>query len=35
MNSWGPGWCRGGFFYTGLYYLMDPDLSSDFWMLND
>lgn len=35
QNSHGADWCREGFFYTGIAYLMDPDLSSDFYMLND
>lgn len=35
QNSWGDGWGDDGFFYTDWEYLMDPDLSTDFWMFND
>jgi C1A family cysteine protease len=30
-NSWGPGWGAGGYFYMPYDYLMNPDLSDDFW----
>ena len=33
-NSWGPNWGDNGYFYMPYKYLMDPNLSDDFWNLN-
>ena len=30
-NSWGPGWGDGGYFYMPYAYLLDNNLSDDFW----
>jgi C1A family cysteine protease len=30
-NSWGPGWGDGGYFYMPYAYLLDDNLSDDFW----
>ena len=32
-NSWGTGWGKAGYFTFPYEYLLDPDLSSDFWVL--
>lgn len=32
-NSWGPSWGMGGYFQIPFAYFTDPDLSSDFWLL--
>ena len=33
-NSWGPYWGDRGYFYLPYQYLLDPSLSSDFWVIN-
>jgi C1A family cysteine protease len=30
-NSWGPAWGDGGYFYMPYAYLLDDNLSDDFW----
>ena len=32
-NSWGTGWGEGGYFSIPYDYLLNPDLASDFWMI--
>jgi C1A family cysteine protease len=32
-NSWGANWGDHGYFYMPYLYLMDPGLSSDFWVI--
>lgn len=32
-NSWGPQWGDRGYFYMPYDYIMNPDLSSDFWKI--
>jgi C1A family cysteine protease len=32
-NSWGTGWGMQGYFTLPYAYLLDPNLSSDFWMV--
>jgi C1A family cysteine protease len=32
-NSWGPTWGDGGYFYMPSAYLLDNNLSSDFWTI--
>lgn len=32
-NSWGPHWGKGGYFTLPYAYLLDEDLSQDFWTL--
>lgn len=32
-NSWGPGWGDGGYFYMPYAYLLDDNLSDDFWTI--
>jgi hypothetical protein len=32
-NSWGTGWGAGGYFYMPYEYAINPDLSDDFWVL--
>jgi C1A family cysteine protease len=32
-NSWGPGWGDAGYFYMHYAYLLDDNLSSDFWTI--
>ncbi|HTZ70951.1 MAG TPA: GH25 family lysozyme, partial [Acetobacteraceae bacterium] len=32
-NSWGPGWGLGGYFYMPYAYLLDDNLSNDFWTI--
>jgi C1A family cysteine protease len=32
-NSWGPSWAQGGYFTLPYSYLLDHDLSDDFWTL--
>ncbi len=32
-NSWGPGWGQKGYFTLPYAYLLDSDLSSDFWTI--
>lgn len=32
-NSWGPNWGDHGYFYMPFEYALDPDLSSDFWIV--
>lgn len=33
MNSWSNQWADGGYFYLPYLYLMDSNLSSDFWVI--
>ena len=33
-NSWGPYWGAKGYFYMPFEYLLDPNLSDDFWQIN-
>ena len=33
-NSWGPGWGDAGYFYMHYAYLLDNNLSSDFWRIS-
>jgi C1A family cysteine protease len=33
-NSWGPGWGDAGYFYMHYSYLLDNNLSSDFWKIS-
>jgi C1A family cysteine protease len=32
-NSWGPGWGMNGYFTLPYAYLLEPNLSSDFWTI--
>jgi C1A family cysteine protease len=32
-NSWGPNWGMGGYFTMPYAYLLDPNLSDDFWTI--
>jgi C1A family cysteine protease len=32
-NSWGPGWGDAGYFYMPYAYLLDDNLSDDFWTI--
>ena len=32
-NSWGPGWGDAGYFYMPYAYLLDNNLSDDFWTI--
>jgi C1A family cysteine protease len=32
-NSWGTGWGDNGYCYMPMEYLLDPNLSDDFWMI--
>lgn len=32
-NSWGTGWGDKGYFYMPFEYLLNPDLASDFWVI--
>lgn len=32
-NSWGPYWGAKGYFYMPFEYLLDPNLSDDFWTI--
>jgi C1A family cysteine protease len=32
-NSWGPGWGDAGYFYMPYAYLIDTNLSNDFWTI--
>lgn len=32
-NSWGPGWGDQGYFYMPYAFVLDPNISSDFWTL--
>jgi C1A family cysteine protease len=34
VNSWGTGWGDKGFFYMPYDYVLNPGLSSDFWIIN-
>lgn len=33
-NSWGPGWGDAGYFYMPYAYLLDDNLSTDFWKIS-
>jgi len=33
-NSWGSGWGDKGYFYLPFKYVLDPDLSCDFWTIH-
>jgi len=33
-NSWGSGWGLSGYFYMFYSYVTNPDLASDFWVIN-
>lgn len=33
-NSWGTAWGDGGYFYMPYQYVLDPNLSSDFWAVD-
>lgn len=33
-NSWGPYWGAKGYFYMPFEYLLDPNLSDDFWQIS-
>jgi C1A family cysteine protease len=33
-NSWGPDWGQGGYFTIPYAYLLNQNLSSDFWVIN-
>jgi len=33
-NSWGTGWGKGGFAEIPYAYVLDPNLSGDFWVVN-
>lgn len=33
-NSWGPEWGDNGYFTMPYDYLMNDDLSADFWRIN-
>ena len=32
-NSWGPAWGDAGYFYMPYAYLLDDNLSDDFWTI--
>ena len=32
-NSWGPDWGMQGYFTMPYAYLLDPNLTSDYWMV--
>lgn len=34
MNSWGPAWGQGGFFWIPQEYILSPDLCDDLWMVH-
>jgi len=34
MNSWGTGWGIRGFFAIPYSYITNPNLASDFWLIN-
>lgn len=32
-NSWGPNWAQNGYFYMPYAYISNPNLASDFWVV--
>ena len=33
VNSWGSEWADKGYFYLPFKYVLDPELSDDFWII--